>query len=80
MSAVVVAVDAPCFGCPIERAAWSHKRSSPEDLHALEPDVQASSKRMLGAVRVMLNPDWSPALENKHGQDYVPTPSSDDNH
>jgi len=46
--------------------------SSPEDLRALERDVEVSSStRALGAVRVML----SLAHKNKYGQEYVPPPS-----
>jgi hypothetical protein len=36
----------------------------------------SSSARALGAVRVILNPNWTLAHKNKYGQEYVPPPSS----
>ena len=91
MSAVVVAVDTPYFGYSDREGrvvlpdvpdgryrlhVW-YERSSPEDLQALERDVEVSSSaRALGAVRVILNPNWSLAHKNKYGQEYVPPPSS----
>jgi plastocyanin len=91
MSAVIVAVDTPYFGTSDREGrvvlrdvpdgryrlhVW-YERSSPEDLQALERDVEVSSStRSLGAVRVMLNPNWSLAHKNKYGQEYVPPPSS----
>jgi plastocyanin len=90
MSAVIVAVDTPYFGTSDREGrvalpdvpdgryrlhVW-YERSSPEDLQALEQDVEVSSStRSLGAVRVMLNPNWSLAHKNKYGQEYVPPPS-----
>jgi len=95
MSAVVVAVDTPFFGYSDREGrvvlpdvpdgryrlhVW-YERSSPEDLQALERDVEGSSSaRTLGAVRVILNPNWSLAHKNKCGQDYVPPPSSYSDH
>lgn len=90
MSAVVVAVDTPYFGVSDREGrvalpevpngryrlhVW-YERSSPEDLQALERDVEVSSSaRALGAVRVIVNPNWSLAHKNKYGQEYVPPPS-----
>jgi plastocyanin len=91
MSAVVVAVDTPYFGhsdreghvvmpeVPDGRYrlhVW-YERSSPEDLQALERDVEISfAKRAIGPVRVIVNPNWSLAHKNKYGQEYIPPPSS----
>jgi len=90
MSAVVVAVDTPYFGysdrggrvvlpdVPDGRYrlhVW-YERSSPEDLQALDRDAEVSSSaRALGAVRVMLNPNWSLAHKNKYGHEYIPPPT-----
>jgi plastocyanin len=91
MSAVVVAVDTPYFGLSDREGrvalpevpdgryrlhVW-YERSSPEDLQALERDVEVSSSaRALGAVRVIVNPNWSLAHKNKYGLEYVPPPNS----
>jgi plastocyanin len=91
MSAVVMAVETPYFGLS-DRAGrvvlpdvpdgryrlyvW-YERSLPEDLRALEHDVEiAANSRALGTLRVVLNPNWSLVHKNKYGQDYVPAAST----
>ena len=91
MSAVVMAVETPYFGLSDREGrivlpdvpdgryrlhVW-YERSLPEDLAALERDVEISANsRTLGTVRVILNANWSLAHKNKYGQEYVPPPST----
>lgn len=90
MSGAVVAVDTPYFGISdrsgrasinnvpdgrYELNVW-YERSLPEDLKgASRPVTISSATRMLEAVRVVENPNFSLEHKNKYGQDYVPPAS-----
>lgn len=89
MSAVVVAVDTPFYGVSdrsgnlsmanvpegkYELHVW-YERGLPDDLKALTRTVTLSQQlRDLGTIVVRENPNFSPAHQNKYGQDYVPPP------
>jgi plastocyanin len=91
MSAVIVAVATPYFGTSsgsghveisdvpdgrYQLNVW-YERSMVEDLKALSRPVRISAAdRSLDPIRVIENPDFSPAHKNKYGEDYVPPPRS----
>jgi plastocyanin len=95
MSAVIVAVETPYFGLSdrlghvaignvpdgrYQLNVW-YERSLPESLNALTRTVTISnSNRNLGQIRVLENPDFTPAHKNKYGLDYVPPPNPDYDH
>lgn len=95
MSAVIVAVETPYFGLSDRSGhviipnvpdgryqinVW-YERSLPEALSGLTRTVTiSSSARNLGQVRVLENPDFTPAHKNKYGLDYVPPPNPDYDH
>ena len=90
MSAVVIAVDTPYYGVSdragkitipevpdgrYELHVWC-ERSLPEDLKTLTRIVTVSAEtKDLGTIRVLENPNFSPAHKNKYGQDYAAPPS-----
>ena len=90
MSAVVIAVDTPYYGVSdragkitipdvpdgkYELHVWC-ERSLPEDLKTLTRIVTVSAEtKGLGTIRVLENPNFSPAHKNKYGQDYASPPS-----
>lgn len=90
MSAVVIAVDTPYYGVSdragkitisdvpdgkYELHVWC-ERSLPEDLKMLTTIVTVSAEtKGLGTIRVLENPNFSPAHKNKYGQDYTSPPS-----
>ena len=90
MSAVVIAVDTPYYGASdragkitipdvpdgkYELHVWC-ERSLPEDLKTLTTIVTVSAEtKGLGTIRVLENPNFSPAHKNKYGQDYASPPS-----
>ena len=91
MSAVVVAVETPYFGTSSRSGhvaisdvpdgryqlnVW-YERSMVEDLKALSRPVRIfAAERSLDHIRVIENPNFSPAHKNKYGQDYVAPPRS----
>ncbi len=95
MSAVIVAVETPYFGLSDRSGhiiipnvpdgryqinVW-YERSLPEALSGLTRTVTISnSARNLGQVRVLENPNFTPAHKNKYGLDYVPPPNPDYDH
>jgi plastocyanin len=95
MSAVVVAVETPYFGLSdrsghvaisnvpdgrYQLNVW-YERSLPETLNALTRSVTISnSNRNLGQIRVLENPNFTPAHKNKYGLDYVPPPNTEYDH
>ena len=95
MSAVVVAVDTPYFGKSdstghvafdgvpegrYELHVW-YERSLPDDLKKLTREVVISSPTSnLGAIKLVDNPNFTPAHKNKYGQDYTPPPGNDYDH
>ncbi len=91
MTAVVINVDTPYFGVSDHAGHVSiadvpdgrytmhvfYERSTAEALKSLERVVTISGAlRSIENVRVPENPDVTLAHKNKHGQDYVPPPSS----
>jgi plastocyanin len=95
MSAVVIALDTPYFGLSnrsghvivhnvpdglYELNVW-YERGVPEDLKKLARVVTVSnSARNLGTIRIIENPNFTPAHKNKYGLDYVPPPNADYDH
>jgi hypothetical protein len=54
-----------------------YERSLVEDLKALSRPIRISTAdHSLNPIRVIENPNFSPAHKNKYGQDYVPPPGS----
>jgi plastocyanin len=95
MSAVIVAVETPYFGLSDRSGHVSipnvpdgryqinfwYERSLPDALSGLTRTVTISnSARNLGQVRVLENPNFTPAHKNKYGLDYVPPPNADYDH
>jgi plastocyanin len=95
MSAVIVVVETPYFGLSDSSGhvvipnvpdgryqinIW-YERSLPEALSGLTRTVTISnSARNLGQIRVLENPNFTPAHKNKYGLDYVPPPNPDYDH